>query len=344
MKTNFFLAVLGAGATALAHMDMSSPPALRHKLNPYNGGDIDYSINSPILLGQFPCRNDLGLLGTPKATPVAEYRAGQRYSATLSGSATHGGGSCQFSLSYDNGLTWTVIQSIIGGCPMYDGHTFDFTIPSDAPSSDAALFSWSWINKIGNREFYQNCAVVKISGGSGQATVPFSSRPEIFIANIIQGCMTPEGTDVLYPNPGPDVVYNVPNPSPPVGNNCGPSGIPGPGNGHEVETTTSTSKPAPTSAPATTSSAAPVVTPTTTLVTSTSKAPVETSAPAEGAFTGPCSQDGAWNCVDGTAFQRCASGLWSATVPLAGNQKCQPGVADTLVMVKRALRFRREEN
>jgi hypothetical protein len=66
----------------------------------------------------------------------------------LAGSATHGGGSCQFSLSYDGGNTWAVIHSIIGGCPLNSAYTF--SVPSGVPSGNA-LFSWSWFNKVGNR-------------------------------------------------------------------------------------------------------------------------------------------------------------------------------------------------
>ena len=47
---------------------------------------------------------------------------------TIAGSITHDGGSCQLSLSYDNGVTFKVIQSMIGGCPLVPG--YNFTIPS----------------------------------------------------------------------------------------------------------------------------------------------------------------------------------------------------------------------
>ncbi|ETI24548.1 hypothetical protein G647_03917 [Cladophialophora carrionii CBS 160.54] len=48
------------------------------------------------------------------------------------------------------------------------------------------------------------------------------------------------------------------------------------------------------------------------------------SAGAAGQLTGPCSNEGDWNCIDGSSFQRCASGSWSATIPLSG-MKCTPG-------------------
>src|SRR5205085_6344412 len=60
---------------------------------------------------------------------------------SLAGSATHGGGSCQFSLSYDRGSTWAVIHSIIGGCPLNSAYTF--SVPNNIPSGNA-LFAWTW--------------------------------------------------------------------------------------------------------------------------------------------------------------------------------------------------------
>ena len=60
---------------------------------------------------------------------------------------------------------------------------------------------------------YMNCAAINIGGSAGKVTSrgasdPFSSRPEIFIANVGNGICTYEGTDVLFPEPGPDVVTN----------------------------------------------------------------------------------------------------------------------------------------
>ena len=67
---------------------------------------------------------------------------------SFAGTATHGGGSCQFSLSYDGGNTWAVIHSIIGGCPLNSAYTF--SVPTNIPSGNA-LFAWTWFNKLGNR-------------------------------------------------------------------------------------------------------------------------------------------------------------------------------------------------
>ena len=68
----------------------------------------------------------------------------------LDGSATHNGGSCQLSLSYDGGKNWVVIYSIVGGCPS-DTETYTVPVPSDVPGTDRALLAWSWENHTGNR-------------------------------------------------------------------------------------------------------------------------------------------------------------------------------------------------
>lgn len=106
------------------------------------------------------------------------------------------------SLSYDSGRTFTVIKSFIGGCPLTD--EYEFQIPLQAPQG-IALFSWSWINNVGNRDFYQNCAWVEIQN-SKKATQKLSGA-EMFVANLQGHCMVPEGYDFVYPNVGPDVEY-----------------------------------------------------------------------------------------------------------------------------------------
>ena len=73
----------------------------------------------------------------------------------LTGSATHNGGSCQMSLSYDGGKTWVVIHSIVGGCPV-DTETYTIPVPADVPSGSRVLLAWSWENNTGNRYVISN--------------------------------------------------------------------------------------------------------------------------------------------------------------------------------------------
>jgi hypothetical protein len=210
--------------SALCHVEMVWPSPLRSKHNPSTPENlIDYSMKAPLDASgsNYPCK---GYQRDLHQQPAAAYDAGSTYNITLEGSATHGGGSCQLSLSYDQGETFKVIKSMIGGCPLKT--SYDFTIPSYAPSGEA-LFAWSWQNKIGNREFYMNCAAVKVQGGQSKRETSFDSMdslPGIWKADLksITECTTSEGESPVYPHPGPDVEYGdgFGSSSPPTPGDC----------------------------------------------------------------------------------------------------------------------------
>ncbi|KAI9658203.1 MAG: hypothetical protein M1829_006807 [Trizodia sp. TS-e1964] len=200
-----------------SHMLMSNPPSLKYKGNP-NSVSPDYSLTAPLMASgsDFPCKGYHKLLGKPEGKSVATWAAGSSQSFTIEGGAIHNGGSCQASLSYDGGKTFKVIKSFIGNCPMSLSQKFPITIPVTAPAStgNGSLFAWTWFNQVGNREMYMDCAVVTITGGSGGS---LDDLPDLFVANVGNGCSTTEGTDVVFPNPG-KVVDNVSKaPGPPVG-------------------------------------------------------------------------------------------------------------------------------
>jgi hypothetical protein len=143
--------------------------------------------------------------------------------------ATHGGGSCQLAILSDTAnaadpASWNVIYSIEGGCPSNSKgnlntdengkpstakactssdegecvHSWDVPMPKGVKSGNAIL-SWTWFNTVGNREMYQNCVNVDITGGSGDGTFP-----PLFVANLasVNDVKTSEGSDVLFPEPG----------------------------------------------------------------------------------------------------------------------------------------------
>ncbi|KAL5339850.1 hypothetical protein BJX70DRAFT_397319 [Aspergillus crustosus] len=208
MKSFLLTCALLASST-YGHIQLSKPYPIRSPLNPDATGEKDYSYTNPLSSdgSNFPCK---GYANDPFHS-VATYSQGSEYDIELQGSATHGGGSCQISLSYDQGETFSVIHSILGGCPLEKGYTF--TVPSDAPSGEA-LLGWSWFNKIGNREMYMNCAQVTIGGSERQQgfkavsrAEAFSSLPPLFIANVNGPgqCKTIEGQEVNFPLPGPSV-------------------------------------------------------------------------------------------------------------------------------------------
>lgn len=230
---SFLLAALAAGS-AMAHITMKDPPPLRHHLNPYTT-DVDYDILDPISTSEYPCKNRTNLIGTPQGQAVKTYAPGEQASMTFEGKATHNGGSCQISLSYDKGKTFTVIKSFIGNCPVID-KLFNFQIPADAPEGSDVLLAWNWLNKTGNREFYMSCAVVNIKGSGGRESFPmanstnpvsnkteirassilFADRPQVFVANLGGEFCTLERVDIVYPNPGPDVENAATDPGPPT--------------------------------------------------------------------------------------------------------------------------------
>ncbi|CAG8541508.1 1926_t:CDS:2 [Paraglomus brasilianum] len=170
-----------------AHMTIQNPLPRAHPLNP-NAATKDFDCIMAPLNGGGPCApKPFPCGGYPQDTKITQtFRAGevitveffnQNFPSDPSNSdpnadqARHNGGQCEFSLSYDGGKTYTVIGSYKKTCPdIFFG--WKVKIPQNAPSCDnpgQCLFSWSWINAVGNREFYQNCADIKIEGNSTKA-------------------------------------------------------------------------------------------------------------------------------------------------------------------------------
>ncbi|RHZ69603.1 hypothetical protein CDV55_108086 [Aspergillus turcosus] len=215
-------AMLGASAVE-AHMKMNKP-------TPYSASSLN---NSPLAAdgSDFPCKLRDNAFQAPSQETIAQI--GEVMPLTFIGSATHGGGSCQVSLTTDlqpsKSSKWMVIKSIEGGCPAnVDGNMsggadspdpfeFNYTIPAGIEPGKYTL-AWTWFNRIGNREMYMNCAPITVTGGSSKRDAApvevekrSSSFPPMFVANI-NGCTTKEGVDIRFPDPG-DVVEYDGNPS-----------------------------------------------------------------------------------------------------------------------------------
>ncbi|KAL8279131.1 hypothetical protein RQP46_008387 [Phenoliferia psychrophenolica] len=204
---SLFLAALAAATVSLAHIELIFPPGINSKYDPQTlEANKDYSMTTDFCAQgygfAYPCKgyNTAALIGA--LNPVATLEAGTNFQVNMTGSATHGGGSCQFALSYDQGKTFAVIASVIGGCPLAEAYTIP--VPKDVPAGTKALFAWTWQNLVGNREEYMNCAVVDVKGTSKSYT-----GPGLFRANTLGSseCRTVEHQDVVYPNPGPSVQY-----------------------------------------------------------------------------------------------------------------------------------------
>jgi len=376
------ISILGLAAAANAHMKMGTPVPWGPISNAPLAGDGS----------DFPCKNVA--YDWSGSAQINVIQKGQSSPLTFIGSAVHGGGSCQLSLTTDLNPTkdsvWKVIKSYEGGCPAIGvaGNAGDnanapgpseytFEIPNDVPAGNYT-FSWSWMNKIGNREMYQNCAPVQAVGSGGSESF-FNSLPDMFVANVGNGCQTKEGDDTAYPNPGSVVErlgLQTQSPSPIPDSLCPNAGY-GSGSGSDSGSGSSSGNgsdtpaaptPQPTlpgnvfiTVPAATPTAqpeAPVQSqPATQPETPVEETPVET--PVDGgndtpvvdvpvnngdagsgsgsAFTAgtACNQDGYWNCVGGNSFQRCASGIWSATQQLAEGTTCSGGITQTIQISKR---------
>ncbi|KAG0356496.1 hypothetical protein BG005_004575 [Podila minutissima] len=177
-----FVAVMSAMGTQ-AHVGLKTPcgrgqPAAGCPAPPPGSG-FDYDINSPIgthdSINKPICRN------TVPYTNRKVYRAGETINTDYSVGASHGGGHCQWALSYDEGKTWVVIKTMIRDCLKGvaggQAYTVPVQIPANAPSVDLAQR---------NREMYSNCADIEIQGVNGGSI---------------------SGVEPLYANYGPSSVY-----------------------------------------------------------------------------------------------------------------------------------------
>jgi hypothetical protein len=213
-KSNLIAALMGASMVN-AHMIMSSP-------TPYSKDSLN---NSPLAAdgSDFPCKLRDNAFEAPATETIIGI--GESHALTFEGSATHGGGSCQISLTEDlqpsKSSSWKVIKSFEGGCPAnvdgnlavgtVDSAQFNFTIP-DGISAGKYTLAWTWFNRIGNREMYMNCAPITVSGGSSKRSAEELEKraatfPPLFVANV-NGCTTTEGVDIRFPQPGEDVEYD----------------------------------------------------------------------------------------------------------------------------------------
>ncbi|KAF2215063.1 hypothetical protein CERZMDRAFT_36238, partial [Cercospora zeae-maydis SCOH1-5] len=195
------LAVLALLGQVSAHMKMAQPVPYNLKTtlttSPLNTDKSD-----------FPCQVPAGGAYTVEQWNMMPAGADQVLS--FSGSASHGGGTCQLAISLDTEPTkdsvFKLIQVFEGGCPTSgagnDGsHPFTFKVPEGFPDGNATL-AWTWYNKIGNREIYQNCAPITVTGGSDNHDV-YDSLPEHYIINLPPSeCSSVETSDQIIPFPG----------------------------------------------------------------------------------------------------------------------------------------------
>ncbi|KAG9205151.1 hypothetical protein G6514_008728 [Epicoccum nigrum] len=175
-----------------AHMIMASPVPF---VKPDNG---------PINQAQWPCKKNLGF----EVTTMNKMAVGEQQTLSFDGSAVHGGGSCQLSVTTDTEPTensvWKVIQSIEGGCPGVEkAEEFKFELPDSIPNGKGT-FAWTWFAKLsGGPEMYMNCAPIEVTGGASD-TSKFDALPDMLVANLpgVTDCKQVPSTVLQIPNPG----------------------------------------------------------------------------------------------------------------------------------------------
>ncbi|KAJ2464012.1 hypothetical protein GGI03_003491 [Coemansia sp. RSA 2337] len=183
MRSTFyrFTALMVMATSVWTHMSMISPCPRYNSLGVGcpalpRGQTIDYNESSPIASGGVALQ-PFCKYATPWPTPAARWTAGQSITVDFAEyGSEHDGGMCEWSLSYDNGTSFVVINRVLGRCffDAQNNHVFNytFTLPANVPGSDSAIFAWSWVNAMGNREFYMNCADVVIDGTSESFSGP----------------------------------------------------------------------------------------------------------------------------------------------------------------------------
>ncbi|KAL8665370.1 MAG: hypothetical protein Q9202_002263 [Teloschistes flavicans] len=335
-STKFSLAAL-----LLALAPLASTHVLLETPVPYGAATLN---TNPLLAdgSDYPCKQREGVYAV---TQVNVMPIGQPQTINFQGQATHGGGSCQISLTTDTPPTkdsvFKVIKSIEGGCPSTNpgnvgtdpfGHgadKFQFSIPDTIPAGQNYTMAWTWFNKIGNREMYMNCAPITVPASAQRRSFDsaasstleerdpsaMAALPDMFRANIGSmgnGCQTAiSGTVLAIPNGnvGTNVQRIGTEPLiPPIGNCGGTYGAPA-------------SNPQP-AAPVESTTAAPVQ-PTTTTVSlpPVSSAPVVNPNPPTQPSTTAVAPV---NPSTAPAAPPSIPGLTTGTCPTPGKSVCSP--------------------
>ncbi|KAH7135261.1 hypothetical protein B0J11DRAFT_156240 [Dendryphion nanum] len=325
-------AIIALAASASAHIVMTNPKAFPQK---DNGPLLDSGSN-------YPC-GATSYDGAPTS-----WKAGETKQITFMGGATHSGGSCQFSITPDTKPSkdsqFKVLHSVHGGCistkPGNERESAEYTtsnavpvtLPEDLPAGQYT-FSWSWLNKSGNREFYQNCAPITVQSSSKKSVAEaIGGLPDMFVVNLSREvCKTTEGQDFVYPNPGKSVTKGSPQ-SPNFGSTltgadaaCAKMNKMGAGNGKLGSPGAGT----PSTPPSTPTKPATPPPANTGIVGAPSPTPQpqpQNPTPANPPATGsvPCKTDGSIVCIGSSQWGLCNMG---SAVPqaLAAGTKCSNG-------------------
>ncbi len=202
-----------ATAATLAFASLGSTHLIMKTPVPYG---VDSLNNSPLNDAKpgssgsdYPCKQRAGVYDITKMNHIPVDTPTEM---SFEGSASHGGGTCQIAITKDKeptaNSTFKIIQVFEGGCPIASEsggtHPFSFSIPKDFPNGVMTL-TWLWYNRIGNREAYQNCAPITVTGGSDSDDY-FNSLPNMYLINLpteeCESTYQSMSNAVTIPNPG----------------------------------------------------------------------------------------------------------------------------------------------
>jgi hypothetical protein len=375
-KLATLLAAMIEASIVGAHLVMVDP--VPYNSNPSNNSPLDASGSN------FPCK----ITGDYSVIEENHMVKGESQSLIFHGGTTHGGGSCQISITSDRApskdTTWSVIKSIEGGCmdatesdvsmgnspTMATPFSLNFTIP-DSFKTGQYTIAWTWFNRIGNREMYMNCAPITLTESSSSAKNYESAEveesspedfPPLFIANI-NGCLTKPSYDIRFPNPGNTIQYLGPEEKL-IGLDddvCFIGAATWGQDGHSAAgysahaaksssstrncTTTTNFKSSTTAGSTEKSSASKSLAVNVANCSTKSASSVQidptakssdsficASSPSFKTLTESYSEEGIWNCIGGTFWQRCAGGIWTSKQPMPDGTECTSGPSQNFII------------
>lgn len=133
------IAALNAASLAIlvsGNAHMSKPSAFLAPESQVPWDQKDYHIDNPLFLNgtNYPCKG----YHHSDAVAVSEtLKAGEENKLEIDVGDSLGGGTCELSLSYDNGFSFRVFKRFIGGCPVSDYQwTAKYTIRETSVSLD----------------------------------------------------------------------------------------------------------------------------------------------------------------------------------------------------------------
>ncbi|PSK37406.1 hypothetical protein B9Z65_2148 [Elsinoe australis] len=258
LTTSSFLALAALSSISSAHLILTEPTPFvfqkpDYKRDPLNPDGSDY-----------PCKK---VNGQPlQSQGNNDIAVGQTYNLKWDNYVTHGGGSCQLSVTRDLDPTssskFKVIKTWQGGCPIAsDGNNWAAPLPWEMPEEvqdGEAVLAWTWMPRLGIREeIYMNCAPINVSGGASDDSA-FNSLPDLFLPNLqSSSCHKPLNSEnLVVPNPGKYAVtggdqYGFVEGT---GNGCAAGSNPPPSGGYGGGSAPAPSAPAPAPSPPTPSS------------------------------------------------------------------------------------------